>query len=413
MRRALPLLLLSLVIPGGLLAEPGETAGYVGRLDPGPVPEPRFGAALGLFEGPQAGLPAPLLSGDRAFGGKIYLRRTEPSRVRLVLVEPAAGGAFLYADVNQDERLSVQERFDLKREPDGEWESAMLRIPVKVGAIQEALVYVGRTLPEKEPEKNLRRLAYGTGKAVGKVQVGSREVRVRYRIDLDTGQAGIDEGEHAMDLDGNGSFDRGLSRGEVQIADGTGPVIFRLGDLYLSAESVDLASGRIVLRAHPASDYRHFELTPGSVVPDFDFTAVDGKPRKLSEMRGKIVLLDFWGTWCGPCVGDVPKLRKVRETYRDRGFEIVGLPFEDDLDSLKKFLAENDAPWVHATAESVADVVRNRFRVWSFPTKVLLDREGRVVSVGDPGQLPLKTEEDIRKAVEEVLARPSQTLSGK
>jgi len=52
--------------------------------------------------------------------------------------------------------------------------------------------------------------------------------------------------------------------------------------------------------------------------------------------------------------------------------------------------------------------VKSRFRVWIFPTKVLLDREGRIVSVGDPGQLPLKTEDDVRKAVEEVLSGPAR-----
>ncbi|HEX3126911.1 MAG TPA: TlpA disulfide reductase family protein, partial [Thermoanaerobaculia bacterium] len=380
-------------------------AEYVGKLDPEPAVEPRQGAALGLFEGPQAGLPVPPSPGDRTFAGKIFLRETEPSRARVVLVEPASGGAFVYADLNQDDRLSAEERFDLKREPDGEWESVTLRFPLKVGAVKEALVYLGRPVPEKKPEENVRRMAYNVGQAVGTVQVDTREVRVRYWIDLDTGQVDIASSQ-AMDLDGSGTFDRGLARGEVEVGDGVEPVVFHVGDYYLSARSVDLATGRIVLRTHPASDYQRFELAAGSVVPDFDFTGVDGKPRKLSELRGKVVLLDFWGTWCGPCVADLPKLRKIHEAYRGQGFEILGLPFEDDLDTLKKFLAENDAPWVHATASSVADLVRNRFRVFSFPTKILLDREGQVLLVGEAGQPALKTEDDLRRAVEEALARP-------
>ena len=401
MRRARLLFLLSLALPGALAAE----TEFVGRLDPEPVPEPRQGTALGLFEGPQAGLPAPLSPGDRTFGGKIFLRETEPSRARVVLVEPASGPAFVYADLNQDDLLSAEERFELKREPDGEWESVTLRFPLKVGAVKEALVYLGRSLPEKEPDKNARRLAYNVGQAVGTVQVDTRQVRVRYRIDLDTGQVDIASSQ-AMDLDGSGTFDRGLSRGEVETGDGVEPVVFHVSDYYLSARSVDLASGRIVLRTHPASDYRRIELAPGSIVPDFEFTGPDGKPRRLSDLRGKVVLLDFWGTWCGPCLQDVPKLRKIHEAYRGQGFEILGLPFEDDLETLKKFLAENDLPWVHATASSVADLVRNRFRVFSFPTKILLDREGQVVRVGEAGQPALKTEDDLRKAVEEVLARP-------
>jgi thiol-disulfide isomerase/thioredoxin len=325
---------------------------------------------------------------------------------RVVLVEPATGPAFVYADLDLDGALSAQERFGLEREADGAWESVTFRVPIKIGAVDGIPVWLGRTVPEKEPARNYRFMAYNVGQATGRVQVGAREVRVRYRIDLDTGRATL-FGQQGMDLDGNGVFDRGLSRGEVEMSE-NGRVIFRLGDLYLSTGSVDLASGRIVLRTHPASDYQRFDLASGARLPDFAFTGVDGKPRHLSELRGKVVLLDFWGTWCGPCVGDLPKLRSIREAYRDRGFEILGLPFEDDLETLRKFLAENDLPWVHATAESVADLVKSRFRVWSFPTKILLDREGRVVSVGDPGQLPLKTEEDLRKAVEEVLSRPAQ-----
>lgn len=410
MRRALPLLLLSLALPGGLLA---GTVEYVGRLEPGLVPEPRQGGAMGLEPVPErvrGELPAPPAPGDRVFEGKMWLRRTEPS-VRVVLVEPAVPAktaAFLYVDVDLDGRLSDRERFILRREPDGQWESATVRISLKVGAVDGVPVYLGRTLPEKAPARDLRRIAYSVGRAVGKVRIGAREVRVRYGIDLDTGRVSL-VGSQAIDLDGNGTFDRGLSRGEVETSDESGLVVFRLGKLYLSTRSVDLASGRIVLRTHPASDYRRFDLTSGALVPDFAFTDLDGKARRLSELRGKIVLLDFWGTWCGPCIVDMPNLRRVREAYRARGFEILGLPFEDDLETQRKFLAEHEAPWIHATAASVADLVKSRFRVWSFPTKILLDREGRIVSVGDPGQLPLKTEDDLRKAVEEVLARPFQS----
>jgi thiol-disulfide isomerase/thioredoxin len=399
-----------------VLARPSETVQFVGRLEPGLALEPRDGLGMGLEEVKEAdiadiaGLPVPPAPGDRVFEGKIWLRRSgaQPT-YRVVLVEPAEtakGTAFVYVDVDLDGRLSAQERFDLEREPDGEWESVTVRFPLKVGAVDGFPVYLGRPLPEKDPDRGYRFMAYNVGQAVGRVRVGSREVRVRYRINLDTGEATL-FGQQGMDLDGNGVFDRGLSHGEVEMSQG-GRVIFRLGDLYLSTRSVDLASGRIVLRTNPASEYRRFELTSGSQVPDFAFTGMDGTPRRLSELRGKVVLLDFWGSWCGPCVADMPKLRKLHEAYRARGFEILGLDFEDDLETQRKFLAENDLPWVHATTESVADLVQSRFRVWSFPTKILLDREGRVVSVGDPGQLPLKTEDDVRKAVEEVLARPAQ-----
>jgi thiol-disulfide isomerase/thioredoxin len=395
-----------------VLARPSETVQYVGRLDPGLAVAPRDGLGMGLEEVKETasiGLPVPPAPGDRVFEGRMWLRRSGPKpSYRVVLVEPASrpeNTAFVYADLDLDGALSARERFGLERETDGEWESVTLPVPIRVGKLDGIPVWLGRSLPEKNPGGSFRFMAYSVGQATGRVQVGAREVRVRYRMDLDTGQATL-FGQHGMDLDGNGVFDRGLSRGEVEMSM-DGRVIFHLGDLYLSTRSVDADTGRIVLRTHPASDYQRLDLASGAQLPDFAFTAVDGTPRRLSELRGKVVLLDFWGTWCGPCVGDMPKLRKIHETYRDRGFEIVGLDFEDDLETQRKFLAENDVPWIHATAASVADLVQSRFRVFSFPTKILLDREGRVVSVGDPGQLPLKTEDDVRKAVEEVLSRPA------
>jgi thiol-disulfide isomerase/thioredoxin len=398
-----------------ILARPSETAQYIGRLDPGLAVVPREGSGMGLDEVKEtasAGLPVPPAPGDRVFEGKMWLRRSGPQPLyRVLLVEPASpeNTAFVYADLDLDGALSDRERFGLEREADGQWESVTLPVPIRVGKLDGIPVWLGRSLPEKNPGGSYRFMAYSIGQATGRVQVGAREVRVRYRMDLDTGQATL-FGKQGMDLDGNGVIESGLSHGEVEMSlDGL--VVFRLGDLYLSTRSVDAATGRIVLRTHPASDYQRFDLASGAELPDFAFTSVDGTPRRLSELRGKVVLLDVWGTWCGPCVGDMPKLRKVREEYRDRGFEILGLPFEDDLDTLKKFLAENDAPWIHATAESVANLVQNRFRVFSFPTKILLDREGRVVSVGDPGQLPLRTEDDVRKAVAEVLSRPARPAS--
>lgn len=185
------------------------------------------------------------------------------------------------------------------------------------------------------------------------------------------------------------------------------PILFRLGDLYLSTKSVDAAAGRVVLRTHSPSEYRRFDLSPGSLLPDFEFTDVEGRRRRLSELRGKVVLIDVWGVWCGSCVEELPRLVKAYETWREQGLEILGLDYGDKPWELTGFLAERKLPWINATAQSVEDVVRTNLRIWRFPTKILLDREGRVVSVGDPGQ-PLLHEEHLLKTLEDYFSTSSR-----
>ena len=132
-------------------------------------------------------------------------------------------------------------------------------------------------------------------------------------------------------------------------------------------------------------------LTVGASVPDFAFTDFNGKSRKFSEFRGKYVLLDFWATWCSPCLADMPRLRQLYDKYQARGFDILGLDSEtlgqdtDETDQqtqeqAKKVAAAKGAVWTHATAATAVPVANKVFKVQILPTKILIDREGKVVA---------------------------------
>ncbi|MDE0017569.1 MAG: TlpA disulfide reductase family protein [Candidatus Poribacteria bacterium] len=83
----------------------------------------------------------------------------------------------------------------------------------------------------------------------------------------------------------------------------------------------------------------------GKVVPNFSATDLHGKPISLQDYRGKVVLLDFWAVWCGPCVGEMPNVKEVYETHKYQGFDIIGISLDTDEERLRNYLKENDIPW--------------------------------------------------------------------
>lgn len=118
----------------------------------------------------------------------------------------------------------------------------------------------------------------------------------------------------------------------------------------------------------------------GDVAPDFEATTLDGTPFKLSDYRGKFVLLDFWATWCSPCVVELPNVIEAYETYHDQGFEIIGISLDDDRDALDTFMTQ----WPAMTWTQVFDGkgwesrVGRLYGVTAIPHTLLLDKEGKV-----------------------------------
>lgn len=119
----------------------------------------------------------------------------------------------------------------------------------------------------------------------------------------------------------------------------------------------------------------------GPEVPDFSFVDFNGVTRTLSEFRGKYVLLDFWGSWCGPCRREVPFMKDAYARFRSRGLEVIGMDYEQGatVQDVRVLLQDQGITWTFATPDSVKDIIMNRFQVSSFPTLWLLDRQGRLL----------------------------------
>jgi len=136
-------------------------------------------------------------------------------------------------------------------------------------------------------------------------------------------------------------------------------------------------------------------------------TTLAGKPFDVKELRGKVVLVDFWGVWCKACVQEVPQLQALYEFYHEKGLEVVGIDTEDERDVVTKFVVERHIPWTILYEEPKEDGAQNtlaaQYAVKIFPTMMLLDQTGKVVTVQIGGLHGKDAGTSIEKELEKLL----------
>ena len=127
----------------------------------------------------------------------------------------------------------------------------------------------------------------------------------------------------------------------------------------------------LCLRHGPAA-----ALEAGQAAPEIQLKDLSGKPVALSSFKGKVVVVDFWASWCGPCKQSMPFLEKLSKTYKDKGLIVLGVNIDNDAKSAKKFL---DEVRVSFTIVSDADKkVAKAYAPPTMPSSYLVDREGKI-----------------------------------
>jgi thiol-disulfide isomerase/thioredoxin len=137
--------------------------------------------------------------------------------------------------------------------------------------------------------------------------------------------------------------------------------------------------------------------------PDFSFTTYQKQEISNISLRGKVVLVDFWGTWCPPCRESVPALRNLNKKYAGKPFQLVSVSSDDDEDVWKTFIKAERMEWSQYI--DLPGEVLHAFKVDSFPTFVVLDKDG-VIRFRQSGEGP-QTESELEDAINKYLKRES------
>lgn len=119
----------------------------------------------------------------------------------------------------------------------------------------------------------------------------------------------------------------------------------------------------------------------GKVAPDFELPDENGKKWKLSDYKGKVVLLDFWGFWCSYCVKELPELREINDELSKEDFVMIGINTDtEEAAEVRKLLKEAGVNWRQGMMPEPTKMADD-YQVSGFPTKVMIDKEGKIVYI--------------------------------
>ena len=275
------------------------------------------------------------------------------------------------------------------------------QVPLREGAFQSVPVFIA--LPKSTEGYSVKPGEYvaiiGDRPFIGGVvRLPDSSLIVRYAYDIDSASVDLVKATEWFDVDGNGKIDIGPGSPEIGVPKNAAPV-FNVGNMALQTASISLAAHSFVLTQVPMDPMR-IGLRVGGQMPDFAYRDFSGQSHKLSEIKARYILLDFWATWCVPCVADLPSKLAAYQHFHEKGFEILGMDGDVDKDKPEALLKKMGARWPEAKPDH--ELLQERFQISIWPTLILIDQTGKIISTSQFDQYPLSGA-DLQKTLEKLL----------
>ena len=132
----------------------------------------------------------------------------------------------------------------------------------------------------------------------------------------------------------------------------------------------------VLFFSRPPGQYRAVGL--GELVPDFTLRMDDGQPASLADFRGKILVLNFWASWCGPCVDELPSLKQFAQRYADKDVVVLGISLDEDPDAYEEFLKKYEINFLNMRNPSHS--VSDQYGTFKLPETYIISRDGHLLN---------------------------------
>ncbi len=157
------------------------------------------------------------------------------------------------------------------------------------------------------------------------------------------------------------------------------------------------------LRAAVEGQIAQLAIRPGQSPPAFTAKSLSGDEVSPAKYKGKVLLLDFWATWCGPCIAELPNVKQAYNAYHEQGFEIVSISLDRDEKTLRDFVKQRELNWTHIYNGALPPGrdIATKYGVEAIPQMILIGRDGKIAGVQLRG-------EALEDAVKKAIAKPVQ-----